>query len=168
MLRLPVIVAASTAAVLVAIACGKTAPAPAPAPSQQPTALTTPVNPNQRFNDSVMNAWLTRLATRQGDSASKVFENIQLANLKGTSARTFLSIMNGGYARALGVSCAHCHDLTDFASDAKRPKLAAREMAVMHRMINQELGRMQHIKTPPDQNRAINCATCHRGQVNPR
>ena len=43
-----------------------------------------------------------------------------------------------------------------------------REMAVMHRMINQELGKMQHIRTPATQNRAINCATCHRGVAIPR
>ena len=37
--------------------------------------------------------------------------------------------MNYGYSRALGVSCMHCHVEQDFASDEKRPKRAAREMA---------------------------------------
>src|SRR3954470_5705009 len=122
----------------------------------------------QRFNDSVMQAELARIGARQSDSAIHVFVNLQLPTLRTTSARTFLTIMNAGYAKALGVTCAHCHDLSNFASDAKRPKLAAREMALMHRAINQELGRMQHIATPATQNRAISCIMCHRGQVNSR
>jgi hypothetical protein len=164
--RLRATVAGAAATILIAMACGRPA-APTAAAPQAPAGVT-PANPNQRFNDSVVQAYLTRLGARRADSAGKIFENLQLMNLRGVSAQTFLGIMNGGYARALGVSCAHCHDLTDFASDAKRPKLAAREMAAMHRMINQELAKMQHIQTPATQNRAINCATCHRGQVIPR
>jgi formate-dependent nitrite reductase cytochrome c552 subunit len=74
--------------------------------------------------------------------------------------------MNGGYSRALGVSCNHCHVEQDFASDDKRPKRAAREMAVMHRMINEQLKKMQNLETKSEE-RAINCATCHRGAINP-
>ena len=159
---------ASAAAVALLLACSRTSAPVQQQPQQPVSAVVVPTNPNQRFNDSVVQAYLARLGTRQTDSAAKVFQNVQLTNLQGTPARTFLSIMNGGYARALGVSCEHCHDLTDFASDAKRPKLAAREMAVMHRMINQELGKIQHIRTPATQNRAINCATCHRGVAIPR
>src|SRR4051812_36921182 len=86
------------------------------------------ISPTQRFNDSVMQAQLALLGARQSDSAAAVFVNLQIPWLRGTSARTFLTIMNGGYARALGVTCEHCHVTSDFASDAKRPKLAAREM----------------------------------------
>jgi hypothetical protein len=162
--RLRLMLAAAAAAVVVAIACSRSV---APA-QQQASVVVIPPNPHQAFNDSVVQAWLTSLGTRQTDSAAKAFENVKLANMGAVSARTFLSIMNGGYARALGVSCEHCHDLKDFASDSKRPKLAAREMAAMHRMINQELAKMEYIKTPATQNRAINCATCHRGQAIPR
>jgi hypothetical protein len=76
--------------------------------------------------------------------------------------------MSGGYARALGVTCAHCHDTTDFSSDAKRPKRAAREMAMMHFGINQQLAKMENLATMPPENRFINCATCHRGRTNPQ
>ena len=58
--------------------------------------------------------------------------------------------MDGGYAKALGVRCTHCHDERDFASDEKRPKRAAREMAAMHWDINQRLQRMENLKSPPD------------------
>ena len=82
-------------------------------------------------------------------------------------AETFLVIMNVGYSRALGVRCTHCHVEQDFASDEKRPKRAAREMAVMHRMINGQLRQMQNLEPPPDK-RSINCFSCHRGAIDPR
>jgi hypothetical protein len=160
------IVATCAGAVLLVIACrGPMTPA---ATTQQPAASAPTPNPVQRFNDSVAQSIVAKIGTRQNDSAASVFVNIQLANLKAVPARTFITIMNVGYARALGVTCEHCHDLSDFSSDAKRPKLAAREMAIMHRAINQELAKMQHIATPATQNRAINCSTCHRGTINPR
>jgi hypothetical protein len=74
--------------------------------------------------------------------------------------------MNRGYSRALGVTCTHCHVEQDFSSDDLRPKRAAREMAVMHRKINEQLKAMQNLLGEPDE-RAINCSTCHRGATNP-
>lgn len=74
--------------------------------------------------------------------------------------------MNEGYSLALGVACTHCHVEQDFASDDKRPKRAAREMAVMHRMINEQLGKMESPKGKPE-DRFINCAVCHRGAIDP-
>ena len=121
---------------------------------------------NQAANNATMQRVLERIAGREAAPAESVFRNVQY--LKGISARTFLSIMNGGYAAALGVQCVHCHVEGNFASDDKRPKRAAREMAVMHRMINTQLREMTELATPPSQNRAINCSTCHRGTVNPR
>jgi hypothetical protein len=73
--------------------------------------------------------------------------------------------MNLGYSRALGVACTHCHVEQDSSSDEKRPKRAAREMAAMHRAINDQLRKMQNLE--PNPNRAINCTTCHRGAIDP-
>jgi len=39
----------------------------------------------------------------------------------------------------------------------------AREMAVMHRMINDQLVKMQNLELK----RFISCSTCHRGAINP-
>lgn len=75
--------------------------------------------------------------------------------------------MNVGYAKALGVTCEHCHTTRNFASDEKRPKRAAREMAAMHFGVNQQLLRMESLATQPPERRFINCMTCHRGMVNP-
>lgn len=134
-----------------------------PAPSTPGAAPARPA-PHQEVNDRFVKQISERIAGRENEPAERVFKNIQW--LKGVPAGRLLRIMNGGYSRALGVSCTHCHLEQDFASDDKRPKLAAREMAVMHRMINEQLRKMQNLKTEP-QERAINCSTCHRGAVNP-
>jgi hypothetical protein len=108
---------------------------------------------------------LKEIAGREMQPAESVFKNVKW--LGKTDAGTFLSIMSIGYAKALGVRCTYCHVETDFASDSKRPKRAAREMQVMHRMINTELRKLEHIPTPASENRAINCNTCHRGATTP-
>ena len=119
----------------------------------------------QEANDRIVRDLAARIAGHEGDPAEQVFKNIQ--QLKGVRAGLLLTIMNAGYAKALGVACSHCHVAADFASDEQRPKRAAREMIVMHRSINQQLAKMVDLATPQTQNRAINCITCHRGAVNP-
>jgi len=125
----------------------------------------TPMDTIAQANVRTVQQILATLGDRQRLPAESVFRNVQY--LKAVPARTFLSIMSGGYARALGVSCSHCHVPNDFASDDKRPKRAAREMQAMHRMINTQLAQMENLKTPKTENRAISCITCHRGAVNP-
>jgi len=117
-------------------------------------------------NDRIIHEILVRIAGHENDPAEQVFKNIQM--FKGLPARQVLGIMVEGYATALGVACSHCHVTDDFASEEKRPKRAAREMAVMHRSINQQLAKMENLATPPTENRSISCIACHRGTVNPR
>lgn len=136
-----------------------------PSPKTQSSpAVTVQANPNQEINDRFVKQLSERIAGRENEPSEKVFKNIQW--LKGTPAGRFLRIMNAGYSRALGVSCTHCHVEQDFASDDKRPKRAAREMALMHRGINDQLAKMQNLDLKPEQ-RFINCSTCHRGAINP-
>lgn len=116
----------------------------------------------QKTNDEFVARIRKSIEGRENEPAEKVFKNIQW--LKVIPAERLLNIMNMGYSRALGVTCTHCHVETDFASDEKRPKKAAREMAVMHRDINQKLQSMENL---PVKKRAINCSTCHRGKVDP-
>ena len=120
----------------------------------------------QEFNDRVEARLKQRLGPRESEPAVAVFKNVKIDWLKDVPAGDFLGIMNGGYAKALGVRCTHCHVEEDFASDDLRPKRAAREMAVMHYDINQQLARMKHLEGTPDE-RFINCATCHRGRIDP-
>jgi hypothetical protein len=146
--------------------CRSAAKAPATARAAQPSPVAAPADTVQEFNTARVREVLATIAGRENEPAERVFKNVK--QMGSAPARTFLTIMNGGYARALGVRCTHCHVEGDYASDDKRPKRAAREMAVMHRMINQELAKMDNLATPKDQNRAINCSTCHRGTVRPQ
>jgi hypothetical protein len=135
-----------------------------PQTSPQSTATpAAPQTPNQEINNRFVQQISQTIAGRENLPAEQVFKNIQ--HLKGVPAGRLLRIMNGGYSRALGVACTHCHVEQDFASEDKRPKRAAREMALMHRSINEQLGKMQNLEPRPQ--RAINCSTCHRGAINP-
>ena len=118
----------------------------------------------QPTNDDFVERIKSTIAGREREPAGQVFKNVQF--LKNTPAATFLMIMNGGYSNALGVKCTYCHDDSDFASDDKRPKRAAREMQVIHRAINDQLRALQNVTDDPN-NRAISCITCHRGEVKP-
>ena len=137
-------------------------------PQQARPSVATPPNSqqNQDVNDRLLKQLTDRIKGRENDPAEQVFKNIQIPWLKPVPAGLFLRIMNGGYSRALGVSCTHCHVEEDFSSDDKRQKRAAREMARMHRMINEQLEKMENLEAPASE-RSINCATCHRGAVSP-
>lgn len=140
-----------------------------PVIAAQPQATPTPAtqtNPNQETNDRFAKQILEKITGRENDPAEKVFKNIQIPWLKSVPAGRFVRIMNLGYSRALGVSCTHCHAEQDFSSDDKRPKRAARDMAYMHKAINDQLQKMQNLESKPEQ-RFINCGTCHQGKINP-
>ena len=118
----------------------------------------------EEINRAFVQKITQQIAGHEQEPAAKVFKNIQI--LKTTPADRLLLIMNLGYSKALGVACTHCHAEKDFSSDEKRPKRAAREMALMHRSINEQLSKMENLEPNP-QGHFINCSTCHRGAVNP-
>ena len=135
--------------------------APAAATSQVPKQPST-----QEVNDAFVQQISKQIAGHEQEPAAQVFKNIQLDLFKRTPAARLLLIMNLGYSRALGVTCEHCHVKDDFSKDEKRPQRAAREMAVMHFSINQQLAKMQNLEPNP-QGHFINCSTCHRGSIKP-
>jgi hypothetical protein len=132
---------------------------PVPDATKEPT--------NQEINDAFVQKISKQIAGHEQEPAAQVFKNIQLDVLKNTPASRLLLIMNLGYSRALGVNCTYCHVEADFSKDDKRPKRAAREMALMHFSINQQLAKM-HELDPNPQGHFINCSTCHRGSIKPK
>ena len=118
----------------------------------------------QEINDRFVQKISKQIAGHEQEPAGKVFKNVHI--MTNTPAARFLLIMNVGYSRGLGVTCTHCHVEQDFSSEDKRPKRAAREMAAMHRSINDQLTKMQNLEASP-QGHFINCSTCHRGAVDP-
>jgi tetratricopeptide (TPR) repeat protein len=80
----------------------------------------------------------------------------------------------GGFTRALGVRCIHCHvgeegkpfKREDFALDDKATKIKARAMLQMTRDINEKyIAALETHATPPIQ---VGCFTCHHGAPLPR
>lgn len=88
-----------------------------------------------------------------------------------TPPRQVVGIMRN-FAGALGVRCQHCHvgeegmplaDF-DFASDARRTKLVAREMM---RMVDEVNRRLDSLPGRGGDGPRVTCATCHRGVSRP-
>jgi hypothetical protein len=158
---------------LLVVACAGAAWTAGPvraARQDSPPAAGAPRDPapsRQDINDRFVARLRAGIAGREQEPASRVFRNIRFVLFKRIPAGDLLDIMNGGYSQALGVDCTHCHVDTDFASDEKRPKRVAREMAAMHRRINQTLGSMKGLDSEPE-DRYINCGTCHRGTLHPQ
>lgn len=100
---------------------------------------------------------------RENEPAEKVFKNMQI--LKQMPAGRLLSVMEMGFARSLGVNCTHCHLPDKWESEDKAQKQIARDMWTMMGTINTQL--LKNIKNLKSETPAINCTTCHRGQVKP-
>ncbi len=152
-----ILLAASLAALLaVGIADGQEKPSPPPDEPSTPEAI-------KRFNDDQVERASKQIAGKEDQSAEAVFKNIKI--LTGVPAGRVLKIMQLGYSRALGVSCAHCHVPDQWEKDDKPAKQIARDMSTMAHTIVFDL--LRNINGLKDRNPLINCTTCHRGQVKP-
>jgi hypothetical protein len=113
--------------------------------------------------DRFMAEVLKTIAGREMMPAESVFKNIQMPALKPMRSGQLVRAMNLGFARSLGVSCTHCHDTNDWASDAKRPKAVARLMIRMTNQLTQQIRALEGV----NQTATVTCTTCHRGSVKP-
>jgi Photosynthetic reaction centre cytochrome C subunit len=152
------------------VACHSPAPAPgaqpvAPAPAAGGPASMTLINQDSAADRNRMTKeLLDQIAGRDTLPAGEVFKNVT-TGLKNVPARKFLAIMNFGYGRSLGVSCAHCHVITAWDSEDKPQKQIAREMAKMDAAIIHDY--LANIKNLKSKEPLVNCTTCHRGSVKP-
>ena len=129
------------------------------------TATSEPSTPEaiKQFNDEQVAAVSKLIAGKEDQPSEAVFKNIKI--LTGVPAGKLLMIMQFGYSRSLGTSCAHCHVTGEWAKDDKAPKRITRDMANMtHTIVFDQLRNIDGIK---DRNPVINCTTCHRGQLKP-
>jgi hypothetical protein len=104
------------------------------------------------------------LGDRDTLPAGEVFKNVT-TSLKDLSAKKLLAIMDVGYGRSLGVSCAHCHVTSAWESEEKPQKQIAREMARMDSAVI--FGYLANIKHLKSERPLVNCTTCHRGSTKP-
>jgi tetratricopeptide (TPR) repeat protein len=97
-------------------------------------------------------------------------QNLQILP-KDTPREQLLQTMQA-FTQALGVQCNYCHvqkgrsGRNDMASDEKRTKLAARQMILLAREINEKLPAA--LNKPAGQATRVSCATCHRGVPIPK
>lgn len=103
-----------------------------------------------------------RIAGREQEPAEVVFKDIE--TFRGRTAGQLLAVMDLGFSRSLGVDCAHCHDVQDWAADARPQKEIARQMSVMAREISARIKTIEGIESATP---VVNCTTCHRGQKKP-
>jgi len=138
-----------------------TAAKPTPSP-----ATSAGVNPNQEINNRFVKQFSERIAGRENEPAEKVRVSRIYNGSRPHRQDDFYGLWMVATAARLEWLARTAHVEQDFASDDKRPKRAAREIMVMHRMINDQLVKMQNIELKPEQ-RFISCSTCHRGAINP-
>jgi hypothetical protein len=128
-------------------------------PASEPT---TPQAIQQSNADSVA-ALSKQIAGKEDQPAEAVFKNIKI--LTGVPAGNLLKIMQFGYSKSLGVTCAHCHVSGQWDKDDKQPKQITRDMSKMaHSIIFDYLRNIDGLR---DRNPLVNCTTCHRGQLKP-
>ena len=104
-----------------------------------------------------------QIAGKEDQPAEAVFKNIKI--LTGVPAGNLLKIMQMGYSRSLGTSCAHCHVPGQWEKDDKKPKQITRDMTKMAHTITFDL--LRNIDGIKDRDPIVNCTTCHRGQLKP-
>jgi len=117
----------------------------------------------KQFNDEKVAELSKQIAGKEDQPAEAVFKNIEI--LTGVPAGKLLKIMQIGYSRSLGVSCAHCHLPDQWEKDDKPAKQIARDMSKMSHTIIFDL--LRNIDGLKDRTPLVNCTTCHRGQVKP-
>lgn len=93
-------------------------------------------------------------------SVDSVFSNLKV--LGGFRAENLVFAMSA-WSRGLGVSCGHCHNTNNFASDEKDKKEIARQMVEMGNIISDKLKTIKGLSIKP----VVNCITCHRGELKP-
>jgi hypothetical protein len=116
-----------------------------------------------QFNNDQLAKLYKEIAGKEDQPAEAVFKNIK--SLTGMPAGTLLRVMQIGYSRSLGTSCAHCHIPGQWEKDDKKPKQIARDMSKMTNAINFDY--LRNIEAIKDRNPILNCTTCHRGQLKP-
>lgn len=130
-----------------------------------PAAVAEPSTPEaiKQFNDEQIAAVSKLIAGKEDQPSEAVFKNIKI--LSGVPAGNLLKIMQIGYSKSLGTSCAHCHVVGEWAKDDKPAKQITRDMSKMtHAIISDQLRNIDGLK---DRNPLINCTTCHRGRLKP-
>ncbi|MBI3718419.1 MAG: c-type cytochrome [Sphingobacteriales bacterium] len=103
---------------------------------------------------------------RKDLGCDSVFSNIKtFTGTQKVKAEHMLWIMSY-WGEALGVSCTHCHNPANWASDEKQTKQIARDMYQLRVTVNEDI--LKNIKGLQSKTPRINCGTCHQGHILPK
>jgi Photosynthetic reaction centre cytochrome C subunit len=103
-----------------------------------------------------------KIKGREQMAVDSVFKNLKVFG--GFPAENLLIAMNS-WSRALGVSCNHCHETSNWALDSNPKKDIARQMSEMTTKINKDF--LRNIKGLSNERHIINCTSCHNGKLKP-
>jgi hypothetical protein len=156
-----------TALLLLALfsACsGATHTAPVAAPAAKAAdAPSAPIDSAAIRRRADVQLVMRQIVGNERKPAGEVFKNIRTEAFKTFPAGRIPALMDQGYGRSLGVSCAFCHIQGRWDSDSLQTKRIARQMQAMVFAINADL----LSKTGVPQGAVVNCTTCHRGATKP-
>jgi hypothetical protein len=159
-----VVLFAATLMLCVVLVCSQTSDNVKAQSGQNQDKQTTTSQSDKPFDQAQALADLRKAIAGQEDKpAGEVFKNIKMFNAM--PAGRLLRVMELGYAKSLGVDCAHCHVPGQWEKEDKPTKQIARDMAAMVANINNE--QLKKIKNLKSADPVINCTTCHRGQIKP-
>src|SRR6266852_5117695 len=86
-------------------------------------------------------------------------------NLKLLAPDSDILFVMQNFTEALGVQCAYCHVVGDFAADTNPKKEMARKMIAMARLIDTSFPSSAGVF--PAGYHEVDCSTCHRGSTKP-
>ncbi|MGE3617034.1 MAG: c-type cytochrome [Gemmatimonadales bacterium] len=137
-----------------------------PSPCRRPAVGTTRLL--RRIRPGVAAAGVTSLLAAGPVAGQQAPSNLRVLP-RSISADSLITIM-GGFTRALGVGCPHCHvreaDSLVFSRDDLPAKSTARRMLALVALLNDSL--LAALPTRADPPGRVTCATCHRGLPVPR
>jgi Photosynthetic reaction centre cytochrome C subunit len=108
---------------------------------------------------------MSTIKDKKDIGCDSVFTNIKtFTGTQQVKAEHLLWIMDY-WGKALGVSCTHCHNPANWASEEKQTKQIAREMYSLRVTVNNEI--LKKIKGLQSATPRINCGTCHQGKILP-
>jgi hypothetical protein len=141
-------------------------PIVAPADAQMPAGATAPA-PHQTYGPVDQSAPLD--FSTQPKSVPRTYVAGQLYNIQALKGLNYGQVVGqmGLYTQALGVGCAYCHNVQNFAYDTPTKKIA-RTMIVMSAQVTSTwITPVKHDYSNYAVSGEVGCVTCHRGVAAP-
>ena len=89
-------------------------------------------------------------------------KNVQvLTDFSSREIRTYMKSVSKG----IGEKCVYCHNLKDYSSDEKHPKIIGREFIKLVEQINKQVAEIKTKVLEKETVQPVTCYTCHAGEL---